>query len=168
MLDRRFLFTKIQNQIFISKSFTDSYMCWKWAFSQFEEFRNSSTNNFSFIHIPDPNLTSFFITKIWTQFRFTRGIPFTESTGKFGKSHIYVVDMDSTDNNQVVMWRNIRIIGIVGGCQCFRDTCCLHLQRLSKSACSSETSGSTYEALRYKPERRGFDSRWCHWNFSLT
>jgi hypothetical protein len=24
------------------------------------------------------------------------------------------------------------------------------------------------EALRYKPERRGFDSRWCHWNFSVT
>ena len=24
------------------------------------------------------------------------------------------------------------------------------------------------EALRYKPERRGFDSRWCHWDFSLT
>jgi hypothetical protein len=23
-------------------------------------------------------------------------------------------------------------------------------------------------ALRYKPEGRGFDSRWCHWNFSLT
>ena len=21
------------------------------------------------------------------------------------------------------------------------------------------------EALRYKSERRGFDSRWCHWNF---
>jgi hypothetical protein len=21
---------------------------------------------------------------------------------------------------------------------------------------------------RYNPERRGFDSRWCHWNFSLT
>jgi hypothetical protein len=20
------------------------------------------------------------------------------------------------------------------------------------------------EALRYKPERRGFDSQWCHWN----
>jgi hypothetical protein len=20
------------------------------------------------------------------------------------------------------------------------------------------------EALRYKPERRGFDSRWCHWH----
>jgi hypothetical protein len=23
-------------------------------------------------------------------------------------------------------------------------------------------------ALRYKPEGRGFDSRWCRWNFSLT
>ena len=21
------------------------------------------------------------------------------------------------------------------------------------------------EALRYKPVGRGFDSRWCHWNF---
>ena len=24
------------------------------------------------------------------------------------------------------------------------------------------------EAVRYDPEGRGFDSRWCHWNFSLT
>jgi uncharacterized membrane protein len=24
------------------------------------------------------------------------------------------------------------------------------------------------EALLYKPEGRGFDSRWCHCNFSLT
>ena len=24
------------------------------------------------------------------------------------------------------------------------------------------------EALRYKPESRGFDSRCYHWNFSLT
>jgi len=23
------------------------------------------------------------------------------------------------------------------------------------------------EVLRYKPEGRGFNSRWCHWNFSL-
>jgi hypothetical protein len=23
------------------------------------------------------------------------------------------------------------------------------------------------EAGRFKPEGRGFDSRWCHWNFSL-
>ena len=25
-----------------------------------------------------------------------------------------------------------------------------------------------FEALRYKPEGRGFDPRWCLWNFSLT
>jgi len=24
------------------------------------------------------------------------------------------------------------------------------------------------EALRYKSEGRGFNSQWCHWNFSLT
>jgi hypothetical protein len=24
------------------------------------------------------------------------------------------------------------------------------------------------EALRYKPEGRWFDSRWSHWNFSMT
>jgi hypothetical protein len=24
------------------------------------------------------------------------------------------------------------------------------------------------EALCYKPERCGFDSQWCHWNFLLT
>jgi hypothetical protein len=24
------------------------------------------------------------------------------------------------------------------------------------------------EALRYKPEGRGFDSLWCHWHFSST
>jgi hypothetical protein len=24
------------------------------------------------------------------------------------------------------------------------------------------------EALRYKPKGRGFDSRWNHWNFSVT
>jgi hypothetical protein len=28
--------------------------------------------------------------------------------------------------------------------------------------------GAVAEALRYKPEGRGIDSRWCHWNFSLT
>jgi len=23
------------------------------------------------------------------------------------------------------------------------------------------------EVMRYKPEGSGFDSRWCHWNFSF-
>ena len=28
--------------------------------------------------------------------------------------------------------------------------------------------GVVVNALHYKPASRGFDSRWCHWNFSLT
>jgi hypothetical protein len=28
--------------------------------------------------------------------------------------------------------------------------------------------GAVVEAMRYEPEGRGFDSRWCHWIFSLT
>ena len=28
--------------------------------------------------------------------------------------------------------------------------------------------GVVVKALRYKPTGRGFDSRWCHWNFSVT
>ena len=28
--------------------------------------------------------------------------------------------------------------------------------------------GLVVKALRYKPAGRGFDSRLCHWNFSLT
>jgi len=46
-------------------------------------------------------------------------------------------------------------------------------------SCKTYTKGYVYyqgtllvaqlvEAMRYKPEGRGFDSRWCHWNFSLT
>jgi hypothetical protein len=30
------------------------------------------------------------------------------------------------------------------------------------------TVAQLVEALRYKSERRGFDSGWCDWNFSLT
>jgi hypothetical protein len=28
--------------------------------------------------------------------------------------------------------------------------------------------GVVVKALRYKPAGCGFDSRWCHWNFSMT
>jgi hypothetical protein len=31
-----------------------------------------------------------------------------------------------------------------------------------------ERGGAMVEALRYKPEGRGFDSRLCHYSFSLT
>ena len=29
-------------------------------------------------------------------------------------------------------------------------------------------SGIVVKALRYKLAGRGFDSQWCHWNFSVT
>jgi hypothetical protein len=29
-------------------------------------------------------------------------------------------------------------------------------------------AGVVVKALRYKPAGRGFDSRWCHWNLSVT
>ena len=31
--------------------------------------------------------------------------------------------------------------------------------------CQSVGCAQLVEALRYKPEGRRFDSRWCHWNF---
>jgi len=33
---------------------------------------------------------------------------------------------------------------------------------------STKLGTTVVEALRYKPEGRGFDFRWCHWDFSLT
>ena len=34
--------------------------------------------------------------------------------------------------------------------------------------CMETRGGVVVKALRYKPAGRGFDSRWCHWNFSVT
>jgi hypothetical protein len=34
--------------------------------------------------------------------------------------------------------------------------------------CGTADGGTVVKVLRYKSEGRWFDSRWCHWNFSLT
>jgi hypothetical protein len=34
--------------------------------------------------------------------------------------------------------------------------------------CMGHAVAQLVEALHYKREDRGFDSWWCHWNFSLT
>jgi len=43
---------------------------------------------------------------------------------------------------------------------------------ISTLRCYMSSQGHTVaqlvEALRYKSEDHGFNSRWCHWNFSLT
>jgi hypothetical protein len=36
------------------------------------------------------------------------------------------------------------------------------------SSNTGASGGAVVGALRYKPEGRGIDSQWCHWNFSLT
>ena len=50
--------------------------------------------------------------------------------------------------------------------------CTVHFMNCSFSHSFIYTGGHAVaqlvEALRYKPEGCGFDSRWCHWNFSLT
>jgi hypothetical protein len=40
--------------------------------------------------------------------------------------------------------------------------CILHFVQLGARG------GEVVQAVRYKPEGRGIDARWCHWNFSLT
>jgi hypothetical protein len=46
------------------------------------------------------------------------------------------------------------------------------LQIFGISSSTSLTVGASddvvVKALRYQPAGRGFDSRWCHWNFSVT
>jgi hypothetical protein len=45
------------------------------------------------------------------------------------------------------------------------EKCCGHFRLPTKI--NLEAVAELVEALRYKPEGRGLDSRWCHWNFSL-
>jgi hypothetical protein len=48
---------------------------------------------------------------------------------------------------------------------------CIFLDLYQKSHSETKvghTVAQLVEALRYKPEGRGFDSRWYHWHFSLT
>jgi len=45
----------------------------------------------------------------------------------------------------------------------------LYPQEIFLVLISVEDRGSTVvKALCYKSEARWFDSRWCHWNFSMT
>jgi hypothetical protein len=40
--------------------------------------------------------------------------------------------------------------------------------RPSRSYLLGHAVAQLFEAPRYKPEGRKFESRWCHWNFSLA
>jgi len=43
-----------------------------------------------------------------------------------------------------------------------------HLLNLTLDYTLGHAVAQLVEALRYKSEGRGFDSRWCNWNFLLT
>jgi hypothetical protein len=43
-----------------------------------------------------------------------------------------------------------------------------NLKFYSYSFSRGARGGVVVKALRYKPAGTGFDSRWCHWNFSVT
>jgi len=45
---------------------------------------------------------------------------------------------------------------------------CIYTMLFPTQAQMGHVVAQLVEALRYKPEGRGFDSQWCHWNFSLT
>jgi len=59
----------------------------------------------------------------------------------------------------------LRISHCSAGQEFFRPT--LRPSRFLRR-CSGQEKAQLVEALDYKPEGRGFDSRWCRWNFSLT
>jgi hypothetical protein len=48
------------------------------------------------------------------------------------------------------------------------DTFTEYFHTKHRNVRSRYTMAQLVGALCYKPEGRGFDSRWCHWNFSLT
>jgi hypothetical protein len=42
------------------------------------------------------------------------------------------------------------------------------LEVFTVNAVRGARGGVVVKALRYEPAGCGFDSRWCHWNFSIT
>ena len=45
---------------------------------------------------------------------------------------------------------------------------CLNKKKSQIHESYGARGGVVVKALRYKPAGRGFDSWWCHWNFSVT
>jgi hypothetical protein len=39
---------------------------------------------------------------------------------------------------------------------------------VARTSCLWGRGGVVVKALCYRPAGRGFNSRWCHWNFSVT
>jgi hypothetical protein len=72
-------------------------------------------------------------------------------------------DVCSNDNWYLGRFWNIIVFNVA-------NTCSPKPEKHSRSLnfIVLKTAAQLVEALSYKPEGRGFDSRWCHWNFSVT
>jgi hypothetical protein len=55
-----------------------------------------------------------------------------------------------------------------GGGGTTTTTSCYHDHYMYVLTLCGACGGTVIKALHYKPAGRGFDSRWCHWNFSVT
>jgi hypothetical protein len=76
--------------------------------------------------------------------------------------------------------RNVKFSGLLGGyayrnarCELFEESVISGFRTTSAelvhgtllATCVGYGVAQLVEALRYESEGRGFDSRWCHWNF---
>ena len=77
----------------------------------------------------------------------------------------------ASENQRLVVFINLWVSNLwiwrVDTLDCFDkiNSCDFFLNVIT---CRGYAVAQLVEALRYKSEGRGFDSRWCHWNFSLT
>jgi hypothetical protein len=82
---------------------------------------------------------------------------------------------DNDINERLVIWANFTCGKIR---RYFGNTVCVPVLGLINSCVAKfyrnllikwgHAVAHLVEAVRYKPEGRGFDSRWCHWNYTLT
>jgi cadmium resistance protein CadD (predicted permease) len=72
-------------------------------------------------------------------------------------------DNNNNNNNNNTLAIKIRVLTIVF---MTKETLSLYLTLFI--TLHRARGGIVVKILRYKPTGRGFDSRWCHWNFSMT
>jgi hypothetical protein len=84
----------------------------------------------------------------------------SHSTGKY-KLQIFNFEFLAAIKIRTLAIRFLIACNPTGIQQRFVEICCLHLEF------DGHAVAQLVEALRYRLEGRGIDSRWCHWNFSL-
>jgi hypothetical protein len=69
---------------------------------------------------------------------------------------------------QSIIWPLHKKVGQLDCGNCTGTTLLNATYKVFYNFCKGAHGGAVFEALRYKPEDLGVDSRWCDWNFSLT